>query len=229
MDSESPAPTTVGKRRSWLWPILTFAVMLIVVASDERDHLQHLADFDKGAAAAVGSVSIYSLYTDYSDRIDSCDYKWLVVCEAKPDQYSPFVTSAPQESSGGIVTYVAGAIVNLPKLPDATIHALIVRFRQGWAPFILSVTFLLLCIAFIIGALQEKNYLGAFFVPIFMLFAMWAIKHVFLLFAHGALLLLEALILVGGIPTLLAVSLKLFHESRELKEGVAEVVHTIKR
>lgn len=182
-----------------------FVVVLIAVASDERDNLRHLAEIDKGIAAAVGSVSIYSLYTDYSERIDSCDYKWLV-----------------------IAAYVLGAIVNLPKLPDATIHVLIVRFRQVWAPFVFSVVFLLLCVAFVIGALPERNYIGAFFVPVLMLFAMWAIKHVFLLLASGALLFLEALILVAGVPALLAACLKIFHESREIKVGLAEAVHGFK-
>jgi hypothetical protein len=209
------------------WPILTFGILLIVIGSDERDHLQHLADVDRGIAAAVGSVSIYSLYTDYSERIDSCDYRMLVVCSPKPYDSSSFLTSLRQQP-GNTASWIGAAIVNIPRLPDATFYALGKRWHQGWLPFALALVFLTGCVMLVIGAIQEKNYVAAFFVPMLVLAAMWVLKEVFLLLASGVLLFLEALILIGGIPAILAALLKFFHESREVKEGITEVAHTFK-
>jgi hypothetical protein len=222
------AKPRVPARGTRFWPILTFVVLVIVIGSDERDHLKHLADVDRSVAAAVGSVSVYSLYTDYAERIDSCDYRWLVFCTPKTDAFSA-LSVLPQRPPEGVGGWAISGMLNVPKLPDATIYALHKRWSQGWAPFALSLVFLIGCVLFAIGCLQERNYIGALFVPVIMLFAMWAIKHVFLLLTSGALLVLEALILIGGIPAALAVCLKLFHESREMKEGVAEVAHALER
>jgi len=221
--------TAPSKRRNRLWALVTFLVLVIVILSDERDHLQHLADLDKSIAAAVGSVSVYSIYSDYSERIDGCDYRWFVVCVPKSDEISlaSFLTHQQPPAPSGVGGAIAAAITNLPKLPDATVYALHKRWSQGWAPFTLSLVFLLGCVALVLGLLKEKNVIGAFFVPIAMLFALWAVKHVFLLVASGAWLFLEALILIGGVPALVATCLKLFNESRELAES-AKAAHSLK-
>ncbi len=221
MDKQVPA-----KRAGRWWPVVTFIVLLVVIGNDERDHLQHLADVDRGIATAVGSVSIYSLYMDYSERIDSCSYTWFVICTPTSAYDYAFGASLLRQPTTPF--WIGSAIANVPKLPDATFYALGKRWTQGWLPFSMAVVFLIGCILLIIGAIGDKNYIVACFVPMIMLVVMWGLKEVFLLLASGALLFLEALILIGGIPAMLAALLKFFHESREIKEGIAEVAHTLK-
>jgi len=219
------------RRPNRLWPIVSFVVLLVVLAADERDGFSRLADLDRGIADAVGSVSIVSLYDDYTHRFATCDYQWLVLCQEKPaiglELYDAGAAASEAPTTGN---WLAGAIGNIPKLPDATFYVLGQRWSQGPIPFAMALLFLIGCIGFAVAAVRgEGNYVLALIAPIVVLVAMWILKHVFLFLADGALLFLEALILLGGIPAAIAGALKFAHESGEVKEGVSRIAESFRQ
>ena len=93
----------------------------------------------------------------------------------------------------------------------------------------MALIFIVLCAVGILGYLQDRESLiGVLFVPPIILFALWILKHVLLLFASGVWLVLEALILLGGIPALVAGAVSAFHASREVGEGATNIVKSFK-
>lgn len=222
-----PTPAPPRKRRSLLWPIVSCVVAVIVIASDERDHLQRLADFDKHIAALVDSVSVHTLYTDYAERINDCDYRLLFFCERRPYPRS-FGYADANPDKPGLTDVVLSSIGNLPKLPDATVYALSKRWKEGPTAFTLALMFFIGCIVLVIALLSERQFLGAVFAPFIVLLAMWLLKHAFLFAATEFGRVLQALILIGGIPAAIAMMLKFWDESREIKDSVTEVAHTLK-
>jgi hypothetical protein len=237
-DSREPStpPSTAQKRWKRIWTVVSFLLVLTALAIDQRDHFRWLQGADRNVSDAIGTISIGAIYEDYAERFNMCTYHWLVFCEVKqPVPYSlPQLPAEASSSSSGGLSFIGAALVAIPRAPDATIYALHKRWVDipihGATPFVMTIVFVVLCAVGILAYLQDReNIIGVLFVPLFILIGLWVLKWILIGFANGVWLVLEALIILGGLPALVAAAISAFQGSREVGESAVKVAESFKK
>ncbi len=206
--------------------MLTLVVTVMAVSVDARGGLRWLQAGDRRAAQAIGTISVWRLYNEYTDRFAMCRYRDLVVCVPRKDYGTMSVLRRFELQSAAMQSESSWSdLANIPKLPDATLYAFRVSLRDGpWATAML-VGYLLVCLA--LAIVVRRAPVVWLVIPAVVLLIFTIAKWLLLLAAHGALVVLEVLLFLGGIPASLAVAVRSFNASREIKEGVADVIAAI--
>jgi hypothetical protein len=194
-------------------------------------------------AQEVSEGDAFAPYDEFMGRLNACDhYDYLFVCRLKDEaplcdrvpisQRATCLLLAPEPGpksvlGSGALGNAWAAIQLLPRLPDAAIFILTNRWQhKGTLDFLLGVLFVLVDLAIMIIALRQNAW--AFIVSI--AFAPLATSALFWLIQHGisgmsdfVAWVLGWLIVIGGIPLMVAFSIKGLHDAQSLREAARAI------
>lgn len=206
--------------------MLTLLVTIMAVSLDARGGLRWLQAGDRRVARAIGTISVWRLYTEYTDRFAMCRYRDLVVCVPRSADGTTSVLRRFELQSAAMQSESLWSdLANIPKLPDATFYAFQVSLRDGPWTTAMLVGYLLVCFA--LAIVVRRAPVAWIVVPEVAVLIFAIAKWLLLLAANGALVVLEVLLFLGGIPASLAVAIRSFEASREIKEGVTDAIAAI--
>ncbi|HEY2891391.1 MAG TPA: hypothetical protein VGJ31_12220 [Dongiaceae bacterium] len=227
-------------RRLNFWKLLSFAAVLVVIIYNLGELVR-----DLNIEQAIEKPSMFSVPKEITDRYSSCDYRFLIICEPQSksepscDQLTPlqradciFANNAQpalalsSAAGGGWVPYIdwtsipyanllITAVVTLPRLPDAIVHMLVERWRQGSLEFSLGLVFVLAYFTLVIVTLRSKSSASLLIFAAAVVFGPYVVGGIFWLlqqaFAGAAYTVTELasfLITTIGLPACLVICIK---------------------
>jgi hypothetical protein len=248
-ENKNPAPGShhkLGFPSSRLRHAVTLAALVLVIVYNIGELLT-----TTGVDKLAKDQSMFSIPTEMSDRYNFCDYRFLFFCEPKSNsipaaclaltgvaratciltdngQAGSAPSQAPGWTSIPIVKLVVGAVVILPRLPDATIHMLQSRWARGRLEFSLGLVFVFAYITLMVVALRQESStkLWAFAAvvvagPYLVIGIFWLFQHALAGASAGAEKFAAFMVASLGLPACLLVCIK--HDAASLGKVIKGV------
>ena len=226
--------------------LVTLAALVLVIVYNIGELLR-----TPGVDELAKNQSMFSIPTEMSDRYNSCDYRYLFFCEPKSTsipaacvaltglaratciltdngQAGSAPPQAPSWTSIPVVKVVVGAVVILPRLPDATIHMLQKRWARGRLEFSLGLVFVFVYVTLMVVALRQESStkLWAFAAvvvagPYLVIGIFWLFQHALAGASAGAEKFAAFMVASLGLPACLLVCIK--HDAASLAKVIKGV------